>query len=291
METFPEIFSEPTAFGAYSVAFAALILLVLFALKKWHRTSPRILKLEKALIFPFHARQIFGAMIGSLLICQTPILDGTPLGTAYKVVSMLIGLGFIFFEHFYFELAIAGIALYLLTLINLGFVFTPLAFIPGAMIFLGATSPRTWFKQPIPMHERQTAYTIFRICFGLTFLTTAYFTWRDPSSFLMIANFLAPKLNGLGLDQWMITFWLMLLEVAIGLAYLFNLFIRPISMLLFPIFAIIIWFAGVTSLIAILPIMAALATFAMYGHTYTPKYKTHLEIHGPTTQISDKLPV
>jgi uncharacterized membrane protein YphA (DoxX/SURF4 family) len=299
----PEIFTEPTAIAAYLIAATAVVFVLLVGLRNWGRTSPFVHSLEKRLVFPFHARQVLAILIGVDLVWSaiggTLFAPNLPLPTDFtgellKWFAVVTGLGFIFFEYFLFECSLALLALFLV----LGVIGGPNAMLQqilfaGSAIFLGATAPRTWFKKPFSVLVRQRAYIAFRILAGVSILAVAMVKWLHPELGMEILHDF-PVLNfmsGLGMDDATFLFCAALVETLGGLALIFNLYTRWFAMLLVPMFTLTAFVLGQKEVIGHLPIQGMLAVFVLYGHTYTPKYKTHIEIHGKTTQAFEQLPM
>ena len=299
----PEIFTEPSALGVYLFAATLIILVILVGTRSWYKRSPLVQKLEKRMIFPFHAKQILAAMIGVNLVWSAigntlfaPNLPFPPdlSGEIVKWLAVATGFGLIFFEYFLFECSLSLFALFICLTIFAG----PAAmmqqlFFAGAALFLALTAPRTWLSRPVSLLNRQRAYAVFRVFLGITFIALASVKWLYPELGLQILhdfpaiNFMTP----FGMDDGTFMFCTALVETLCGLAFVLNLYVRWFGMILVPIFTLTAFTTGQKEVIGHLPIQAALAVFVLYGHTYIPKYKTHLEVHGKTSQAFDTLPI
>ena len=299
----PELFTQPTALGVYLIAAAAIVFVLLVAFRKWYVESPLVKRFEKRFIFPFHARQILAALIGvdlvwnalgGSLFAPNLLLPQDIGGIIVMWVAVIVGMLMIFFEYFLFECSIVLFALFVYMSIGAG----PSAMMQqllfaGSALFLGATSPRTWFKKPISLAHRQRAYDVFRIFCGLNFLALAALKWMNPELDLkLIVDYPAMNfMSGLGMEPATFAFCVALVETIAALAIIFNLFVRPFAMVLVPMFTLSAFILGPKEVVGHLPIQAALAALILYGHTYMSKYRTHLEFHGATTQAFEKLPI
>lgn len=296
----PLLFTEPTALGVYLIAATAIVFILLIALERRATQSRLAQWLKATFVFPFHARQILAAMLGVALlgnavtgsiIAPNFTTPNTAFGMVLAVVSVIAGMGYIFFEWFWFEISLLTLALFAAFGAQFGIeAVSHELMIPGMAIFLLATSPRTWFKTPISMQMRRHAYAFMRILAGGNFLALAFVKWLHPELGLkIIADYHMNFMSVFGMSNDLFLYCVALTETLAALALIFNLFTRAFAMVLFPIFTLTVFVLGFKDLLGHLPIKALLACFVFYGSSYHPRHKTHMA--GVTSQAFEKLPL
>jgi len=296
----PEIFAGPTALGVYLVTAAAVVFILLIALRGPAERSVWLQKLRRKLVFPYHARQILAAMVGVALmgnaltgsiIAPNFVTPAGWVGTLMTVGSVAIGMGLIFFEYFWFGLCAAFLVLFAAFGVEFGWTAVSHELMyPGIAVFLMMTSPRNIFKKVFSMDVRRKAYAFMRVMAGLNFLALAFVKWLHPELGLkIIAEYGMNFLSSFGMSNEVFLFCVALTETLAAVCLIFNIFTRAFAMVLFPIFTLTVFVLGYKDLLGHLPIKALLATFILYGNTYRPAFKKHSV--GMTSQAFEQLPL